>query len=185
MTIHAYLKPSAPNFLAQQTKNLGVNVHNFHYTDFQELGELDEKFFNEHVERLTLKDCFLENKGLTFHPGQYKGLNYDVLIGALTYHNAGTEKIPGHTKKQDIFGTFNTLGSAKEFWKQLLAGEILPTKPLDCKLNLNEVNYAKQASLAVANSVEIRELRSVIDMLTNQIKAQGQIIQERVLTPQA
>ena len=61
-----------------------------------------------------------------------------------------------------------------------MSGEILPTEPLERKLTLSERAYAKQASLAVANSATIRELNARLDQAMIHIPDLQQAHQDQV-----
>ena len=86
---------------------------------------------------------------------------------------------------QELSGKFDTLDIAKAFWKMLCAGELSPTAPLCYKLSPSEAAYAKQASYAVALSVQVGELAARVEQLMNHVTAQNQLIQDHILTLQA
>lgn len=152
---------------------------------FECLSEIDETLLSN-VLYVTIEESYWkEVSGYSFAAGCYEGDGFEVTISpSYAATRGGSAKDNGFTNwKQEISGRFDTLEIAKSFWRALTRGELLPIRPLCRELNLTEQTYAKQASLAVGFSTRISELESTITVLMNQLKAQGQIIQDHVLTP--
>jgi hypothetical protein len=182
MTVYAYLK--SPHQSSTNESGSGEKKSLFSTGDLRGLRSLNKDFFKDNVEYLSIRQRGDRDNGFIFIPGHYRGPGYTVLIEKVKTVNGGSDKCARWEEVQDLFGEFETIERAQDFWKLLLSGEILPTEPLERKLTLTEQAYARQASLAIQYSADIRELNSLVHMLTNQVKAQGQIIQD-MLTPKA
>lgn len=151
---------------------------------FNNLSEIDDLSLSN-VSYITIEESFWKDlSGYSFTPGCYEGEGFKVTISP---SSAGERSISQKSIrsdwKQDVFGRFDSVSIAKSFWQTLTGGELLPTRPLCTEPDLTMANYAKQASLAVGLSTRISELESTIATLMNQLKAQGQLIQDHVLTP--
>lgn len=129
------------------------------------------------------EDFWKEVDGFCFTPGQYVGEGFEVSVSPSSVSNRGSEKNSIRDWKQKVFGRFNSVEIAIAFWEALTHGEILPTRPLCRELTLSEKGYAKQASLAVANSARIRELSARLDLAMNHIESLQQARQDQVAVP--
>ena len=173
MTVRSYLKPTST--VAGSHKD-GEDLLSFFfsYTDLKNLHVLDAKFYAKNIAFLSIIEHFYPDDGLEFLPGQYLGEGYHVEITAARPRSEGSGENSSWVKRQELSGKFDTLDIAKAFWELLKAGELLPTAPLCRKLEPTEVAYAKQASYAIALSVQVGELAACVEQLMNQVQAQSQ-----------
>jgi hypothetical protein len=138
------------------------------------------------IKYVTVRETFWKDSdGRTFLPGVYEGRDFQVEITPPCRNNrGGSEKNPKWDESQEIFGHFDTIEVAKAFWQALTKGEILPTRPLCRELTLTEQAYAMKAAAGVTAIAQIGRLEALIAQLTNQVKSQGQTLQN-LLTPDA
>ncbi len=150
---------------------------------FKNLMDLDLTYV-KHFDYLTIEEDFWkEMSGFCFTPGMYAGEGFEVSISPSSVSNRGSEKNGFRDWRQTVFGRFNSPEVAITFWNALTRGEILPTRPLCREITLTEQAYAKQASTAVALTARLSAQEALIAQLFVHIREQGQIIQDRVLTP--
>lgn len=180
MSVYAYLNPISKE-LKTDTSGDKKSLHSS--ADFADLRRLDESYFKDNVEYFSIQQRGDHDNGFIFTPGHYIGPGYKVLIEKTKTTERGSDRHSRLEEVQDLFGEFETIQCAKDFWELLLTGEILPTIPLERTLTLNEQAYAKQASLAVANSASIRELSARLDQAMNHIQSLQQARQDKVAVP--
>ena len=153
---------------------------NIYFNDLRSLDLTHVKYFDF----ITVEEDFWkEADGFCFTPGKYVGEGFEVSISPSAVASRGSGKSWFHDWKQTVFGRFNSIEIAIAFWETLTQGEILPTRLLCRELTLSEEVYAKQASLAVANSARIRELSARLDQAMNHIQSLQQAHQDKVAVP--
>ncbi len=140
------------------------------------------KSIKHYLKRVTWSTNREVESGYHYALGLYRGENWEAEI-VMGMESTGYGKSIRYFNTYKIAGSFPNVETLRDFEHALTYDGLLPTIPLGRELTLTEQDYAKKASLAVANSVSIRELNARLDQAMNHIQSLQQVRQDQVAVP--
>jgi hypothetical protein len=131
---------------------------------------------------ITVRFVITQENGYECLPGRYQGDGYDVTIDKMVAENNGSSKTTTWRNRQTLNGSFKDITTMHAFYEALLAGEVVPSTPLQRKLSDTEAEYARAAADAVKVRRDFENLKTMVIGIEHHQQHTAQVLQNVVTT---